>query len=113
MQKSKHTNLQSHVEVAVVLEGVGQLDDEGAVEHRQDVALVDGVLDLLHLDNLLLLENLERESFVAAALSDQQNLAKGSGTQCLEQLILVEVGVAGILRHTHAQSPNGFTTQVT
>lgn len=48
-----------HVQVLAVLEGAPQGDEEGVLDLLQHAALVVGVLDLLHLDDLRLLEHLD------------------------------------------------------
>ena len=85
------THLEGHVEVAVVLEGGSQRDNEGEVQGCQDVALVDGVLNLLELDDLLLLQHLEGVLPIGAAVSDKQHFAKGAAAQRLEQLVVLQL----------------------
>ena len=48
-----------HVQVLGVLEGAPERDEEGVLDLLQHAALVVGVLDLLHLDDLRLLEHLD------------------------------------------------------
>lgn len=52
MFPSSQTNLEDHVEVAVVLEGADEVDEERKVDSLENLLLVDGVLHLLELDHL-------------------------------------------------------------
>lgn len=70
-----------HVEVLGVLEGAPEGDEEGVLDLLQHAALVVGVLDLLHLDDLGLFEHLDGvEALVVLAL-DEVDAAEAAGAE--------------------------------
>lgn len=70
-----------HVQILGILEGAPKSDEEGMLYFLQHAALVVGVLDLLHLDNLSLFEHLDGiETLVMLGLY-QVDTAETAGTQ--------------------------------
>lgn len=70
-----------HVEVLCVLEGAPQGDEEGVLDLLQHAALVVGVLDLLHLDDLGLLQDLDGVEALVVLGLDQVDAAKAAGAE--------------------------------
>ena len=70
-----------HVQVLRVLECAPERDQEGMLDLLQHATLVVGVLDLLHLDNLLLFEDLDGiEALVMLGL-DKMDTSETAGSQ--------------------------------
>ena len=73
--------IHDHVQVLRVLERAPEGDQERVLASLQHAALVIGVFHLLHLDHLLLFQNLHGiEPLVMLAL-DQVHTAEGAGAQ--------------------------------
>jgi hypothetical protein len=70
-----------HVQVLAVLEGAPQGDEEGVLDLLQHAALVVGVLDLLHFNDLRLLEHLDSiEALVVLGL-DEVHAPEAAGAE--------------------------------
>ena len=80
-QLASFHKIHDHVEVLGVLEGAPQGDEEGVLDLLQHAALVVGVLDLLHLDDLGLLQHLDGiEALVVLGL-DKVDAAEAAGAE--------------------------------
>lgn len=74
-----------HVQVLAVLEGAPQGDEEGVLDLLQHATLVVGVLDLLHLDDLRLLQHLDGiEALVVLALHEMHTPEAASAERALD-----------------------------
>ena len=105
-----------HVQVLGVLEGAPQGDEERVLDLLQHAALVVGVLDLLHLDDLGLFQHLDGvEALVVLAL-DEVHASKGAGAEGAldgevgqRVLALCDAGqVEGLRLELHAGVPGGI-----
>ena len=72
------------------LERVLHIDEEGEVNGLEDLLLVEGVLDLLQLDHLLLIEDLHRVEVAALLVFHQHHPAERARAQGLDTVEVVQ-----------------------
>ena len=96
------------VEARLVLEGVAQLDDEGALGPHEDLALGHGVLDGGGDVDVFLLEDLHRVEVLVVLLAHQRDLAEAALAQVLDpvELVLAQLrpALARLLRRPRLRS---------
>jgi len=78
--------LQNQVHVLGVLEGAEKIDNEGALDFVEQPLFILGVVHLLHLDNLGLVEDLDRHKVPARLVKSQHHAPKRSCSQGIPDL---------------------------
>lgn len=99
-----------HVEVVGILERAPQVDEERVSDTDKHLSLRVGVLHLLHLDNLLLVENLNGIEPTVVLGPYKVDTAKGASTQT--GLLEPEYALSGLLTFAQWQSLQGHNGQL-
>lgn len=73
---SARDEIHDHVEIVDVLESAPEVDEEWVPNTDEHLTLRVGVLDLLHLNNFLLVEDLDRVETTVMLGSDEMNTPK-------------------------------------
>lgn len=84
--------LEDHVEIGVVLEGVLHVDQEREVDGLKNAFLVQRVLHLFELHHLLLVQNLHGVVDFALFVFYQHDAAKGARSECFDSVEIVQIG---------------------
>lgn len=80
-QLASFDKVHDHVEVLGILEGSPQGDEEGVLDLLQHAPLIVGVLDLLHLDDLGLLQHLDGIKALVVLGLDEVDAAEAASTE--------------------------------
>lgn len=80
-QLSACDKVHDHVQVADVLEGAPEVDEEWVTDADEHLTLRVGVLDLLHLDDLFLVEDLDGVESTVVARADQVDTTKRASAE--------------------------------